>query len=59
VYSEMVLRACNDELFPEVAYSLDDICWASSASQDEIDASGLIGVSPGRAFSLVQVRCLK
>ena len=56
---EMVLRACNDEPFPEVAYSLDDICWASSASQDEIDASGLIGVTPGGAFSLAQVRCLK
>ena len=43
---EMVLRAYNDEPFPEVAYSLDDICWASSASQEEIDKSGLVGVWP-------------
>ncbi len=56
---EKVLLDCDDEPFPEVAYSLDDIRWASCASQAEIDASGLVGVTTGGAFTLAQVRQLK
>ena len=57
---EKVLLDCDDEPFPEVAYSLDDIRWASCASQAEIDASGLVGVTTGGAFTLLaQVRQLK
>ena len=56
---EKVLRDCNDEPFPDVSYSLNDIKWGSCATQTEIDASGLIGVSPGGAFTLQQVRQLK
>jgi hypothetical protein len=57
---EKVLRDCNDQPFPDVAYSLDDIRWGSCASsQAEIDASGLIGVSTGGTFTLQQVRQLK
>jgi hypothetical protein len=56
---EKVLRDCNDQPFPVLAYSLDDIRWGSCASQKEIDASGLIGVSTGGAFTLKQVRQLK
>ena len=57
---EKVLRACNDERFPEVAYSLDDIVGqAWGASQEEIEASGLVGIVPGGAFTSVQVRRLK
>ena len=47
---EKVLLDCDDEPFPEVAYSLDDIRWASCASQAEIDASGLVGVTTGGLY---------
>ena len=54
-----ILEDCGDDPFPKVAYSLDDIRWGSTASQEEIDESGLVGVSTGGAFSLDQIRQLK
>ena len=56
---EKVLRECDGDPFPEVAYSLNDIRWGSSASQAEIDSSGLIGVFTGGNFTLAQIRRLK
>ena len=56
---EKVLHDCNDQPFPAVSYSLDDIRWGTTATQAEIDASGLSGLVPGGAFSLGQVRRLK
>ena len=51
-----ILEDCGDDPFPKVAYSLDDIRWGVSASQAEIDDSGLAGVYTGGVFSLDQVR---
>jgi hypothetical protein len=42
-----------------VAYSLDDIRWGVSATQDEITSSGLAGLSPGGVFTIEQARTLK
>ena len=54
-----ILEDCAGDPFPKVAYSLDDIRWGVSATQDEITSSGLAGLSPGGVFTIEQARTLK
>lgn len=54
-----ILADSNDDPFSQAPYTLDNITWGTTATQDEIDASGLKGVLVDGLFSLDQIRRLK
>ena len=54
-----ILEDSDDDPFGVTPYSLDNITWGCSASQADIDESGLKGVLTGGVFTLQQVRRLK